>query len=135
MQRRARLTSSLSKLAEAEAAFRQMLKLKPAYGDGHSYLGLVLRERNRLGEAEAESRLAVRHQPNDADSHFDLGVLLQAQAGSLPWGALSGNARSHACRRRGRGRGQPPRAAPCSARGRRGRRWGWPAEATFPCRG
>jgi Flp pilus assembly protein TadD len=67
---------------EAEAAYREAIRLDPALADAHNDLGLVLRDTGRLAEAEAAYREAIRLDPDYAIAHNDLGHVL-AETGRL----------------------------------------------------
>jgi Tfp pilus assembly protein PilF len=49
---------ALKRLAEAEAAYRRAVKLKPDFADGWNNLGAVLRDLKRPREAEQAYRKA-----------------------------------------------------------------------------
>ena len=63
--------------AEAEAAYREAIRLDPGSAGAHHGLGRVLWDVKRLGEAEASLREAIRLNPDDAVVHNSLGGLLQ----------------------------------------------------------
>ena len=67
------------KLDEAEAAFREAVRLKPDWPVAHLNLGKALRAQGRLGQAEAEFREAVRLQPDWPAAHGNLGTALLRQ--------------------------------------------------------
>jgi tetratricopeptide (TPR) repeat protein len=64
------------KLKEAEAEYREVLKLKPAHADARSNLGALLVDQGRFDEALAEAREAVRIEPKSAKAHHSVGVCL-----------------------------------------------------------
>jgi serine/threonine-protein kinase len=64
---------------EAEAAYREAIRLKPDYARAHSNLGYVLSDQGRFKEAEAACREAIRLQPDDPAAHSDLGAVLNKQ--------------------------------------------------------
>jgi protein O-GlcNAc transferase len=67
-------------LAEAEAAYREAVKLAPHDHDSRYNLGLVLLQRAQFCEAEAWMQQLVRENPNDADAWTVLGGSMHAQA-------------------------------------------------------
>jgi Tfp pilus assembly protein PilF len=67
------------KLAEAEAAYRQALKLKPDFAQAHSNLGNLLRGQGRLAESMAAYREAIKHKPDLTFAYTNLGGLLTDQ--------------------------------------------------------
>jgi superkiller protein 3 len=67
------------KLADAEAEFREAIRLKPDHNGAHYILGRVLEHQGKLAEAEAAYREAIRLLPNDSGRHHDLGVVLERQ--------------------------------------------------------
>jgi tetratricopeptide (TPR) repeat protein len=67
------------KLAEAEAANRQALRLRPDYADAHNGLGVVLELGGNLPEAETAFREAIRHKPGFALAHNNCGLVLERQ--------------------------------------------------------
>jgi serine/threonine-protein kinase len=67
------------KLAEAEAAFREALRLKPDLVVAHINLGYVLNELKRPAEAEASFRRALEYDPRNALAYYNLGLALQRQ--------------------------------------------------------
>jgi Tfp pilus assembly protein PilF len=64
---------------EAEAEYREALRLKPDYPIAHNDLGTVLAEQGRPREAEAEFREAVRLKPDYPRAHYNLGNALRDQ--------------------------------------------------------
>lgn len=64
-------------LLEAEAAYRQLLALRPAHADGRLNLGAVLAAAGRPLEAAAEFREVVRLNPREARGWANLGVALR----------------------------------------------------------
>jgi superkiller protein 3 len=68
-----------SRLAEAEAEFRQAIRLKPSNAWNHHWLGDALKEQSRWEEAEAAYREAIRLEPNDAGRYTNLCDTLAAQ--------------------------------------------------------
>jgi Tfp pilus assembly protein PilF len=63
--------------AEAAAAFRRALSIKPDWAEAHSLLGSALSRAGDLHEAEAELRKAVQLQPNYAEGWNYLGEFLK----------------------------------------------------------
>jgi tetratricopeptide (TPR) repeat protein len=63
-------------LAAAEAAYRQVIAIKPGDPDARNNLGLVLADMKRLPEAEAEYREAIRLRPDVPNAYPNLGALL-----------------------------------------------------------
>ncbi len=67
------------RLAEAEAGYRQVLKLDPRHADSLNFLGVAAAQR---GDADAAIQLigqAIRLRPSSADYHDNLGLALLAQ--------------------------------------------------------
>jgi tetratricopeptide (TPR) repeat protein len=64
---------------EAEAAFREAVRLKPDYRVAHCNLGIALERQGRHKEAEAAYRQAIRIKPELPEAHNGLGVALQHQ--------------------------------------------------------
>jgi tetratricopeptide (TPR) repeat protein len=62
--------------AEAEAAYKEAIRLNPGLADAHSSLGFALRSLGRYAEAEAACRKAIRLNPGLADAHNALGGAL-----------------------------------------------------------
>jgi Flp pilus assembly protein TadD len=67
---------NLGHYAEAEAAYRQAIRLDPDNPQAHVGLGSVLHDVERHAEAEAAYREAIRLDPRDADAYDNLGNLL-----------------------------------------------------------
>ncbi|HWK47276.1 MAG TPA: tetratricopeptide repeat protein, partial [Stellaceae bacterium] len=63
--------------AEAEAAYRQALGLKPGFVDAQANLAILLMLDNRLDEAVEACRDLVASRPDDALAHYGLGDVLQ----------------------------------------------------------
>jgi Flp pilus assembly protein TadD len=53
-------------LPEAEAAYREAVRLAPSNADYHNKLGLALRAQNKTAEARAAFAQAVRLDPKNA---------------------------------------------------------------------
>jgi tetratricopeptide (TPR) repeat protein len=66
-------------LAEAEAAFKEAIRLNPALHQAHTNLGVVLRAQGRLVEAVVAYKQAIRLNPNHHLAYTNLGVALQVQ--------------------------------------------------------
>jgi tetratricopeptide (TPR) repeat protein len=64
---------------EAEAAFREAIRLKADYHEGHYDLGNALVGQHRLKEAEKAFREAIRIKPDFPAGHLNLGTVLYAQ--------------------------------------------------------
>jgi len=69
-------TQAAGRLREAEAGFRQAVRLNPKLVEAHTHLGSVLREQGRLDEAEASYRHAIALQGGEAVAHTGLGNVL-----------------------------------------------------------
>jgi tetratricopeptide (TPR) repeat protein len=66
------------KLADAEAAYRQAIRLKPEYANAHSSLGVLLCDDKRdYAGAIIAFRKAIRLKPDEASYRFNLGNALQ----------------------------------------------------------
>ena len=63
--------------AQAAAAFRRALSIKPNWAEAHSLLGSALSRAGDLHEAEAELRKAVQLKPDYAEGWNYLGEFLQ----------------------------------------------------------
>jgi predicted TPR repeat methyltransferase len=66
----------LGRLTEAEAAYREALRLDVAYAPAHQNLGKLLRHLDRLGEAVGCYRMALRHRPEAIGLLLELGDVL-----------------------------------------------------------
>jgi tetratricopeptide (TPR) repeat protein len=64
------------KWAEAEAAFRNAILLKPTFVQPFTNLGAVLGEQGKLAESEAACRKAIQLNPRSAVPHVNLGLTL-----------------------------------------------------------
>ena len=64
-----------SRLAEAEAAFKAALELKPNNAVAGNELGIVERKLGKFAEAEAAYQRTIAAEPNYAPAHLNLGVL------------------------------------------------------------
>ena len=67
------------KNAEAEAAFRRALELKPDYAEAHNNLAYLLMTSGKLDEAAEHYRAAIASKPDFRDAHFNLGRILVNQ--------------------------------------------------------
>jgi Flp pilus assembly protein TadD len=67
------------KRAEAEAAYRKAIKIKPDLALAHTNLGVILHEQGKLAEAEAAHRKALALKPDDPLAHSNLGAVLGAR--------------------------------------------------------
>jgi tetratricopeptide (TPR) repeat protein len=71
------LLKNSHRLAEAEAAYRRALELKPDYVEAHYNLGILLKDSHRTVEAEAAYRRALELKPDHVDTYNNLGLLLK----------------------------------------------------------
>jgi tetratricopeptide (TPR) repeat protein len=67
------------KLAEAVAAFKEAIRLKPDFPEAHYNLGLSLAAQKKFPEAVAAYREALRLKPDLPQGHYNLGLSLAAQ--------------------------------------------------------
>jgi len=65
--------------AEAAAAFRRALAIKPDWAEAHSLLGSSLSRAGDLREAEAELRKAVQLKPDYGEGWYFLGEFLKSR--------------------------------------------------------
>jgi tetratricopeptide (TPR) repeat protein len=80
MAARASVTPQVSgDYSEAEAAFREAVRLDPGNADAHTDLGDALHRQGKYSEAEAASREAIRLDPALAWAHNNLGSALYGQ--------------------------------------------------------
>jgi Flp pilus assembly protein TadD len=67
------------KLAEAERAFREAIRLDPRHADAHGNLGVVFAHQRKLPEAETAFRLAIRLDPVNVIMYVNLATCLTQQ--------------------------------------------------------
>ena len=65
----------MGRIEDAEAEYREALRINPDDADAHYILALLLVYRGKE-DAEVEYREALRIKPDDADAHHILGNLL-----------------------------------------------------------
>jgi tetratricopeptide (TPR) repeat protein len=65
------------KWPQAEAAFREAIRINPGFAQAHYNLGSVLQDQKKFPEAEAEFREAIRINPDFAQAHNNLGSVLR----------------------------------------------------------
>ena len=66
-------------LDEAIAGYREAIRLKPEFAEGHQGLGNALNRQGKLDEAIASYREAIRLHPDYAEAHYGLGNALKGQ--------------------------------------------------------
>jgi serine/threonine protein kinase/tetratricopeptide (TPR) repeat protein len=71
------------RFAEAEAAFRDAIRIQPDYFQAHTNLGRILYDRKRYDEAELALASAIQLQPSDWMAHFYFGLTLLSHAQSF----------------------------------------------------
>jgi Flp pilus assembly protein TadD len=71
--------AGLGRLEEAEACFRELVRLRPEGAEGHNLLGVVLNALGRRGESAAHYREALRLRPDFAAAHANLADSLREQ--------------------------------------------------------
>lgn len=64
-------------LRDAEAIYRQILKIAPDHGDANHLLGVVSHQRGRVGLAGLYISNAIEANPRNADYHNNLGNVLE----------------------------------------------------------
>ncbi len=69
----------MGQLDNAEASYRQAIRIKGDYADAHSNLGVTLCALGRLEEAEASCRRSLQISAGSAEAHYYLGNALQGQ--------------------------------------------------------
>jgi tetratricopeptide (TPR) repeat protein len=67
---------TLGQYTDAEAAYREAVRVDPSYAPGHESLGNALRSLERNAEAEAAYRDAIRLDPELAGARYGLGRVL-----------------------------------------------------------
>jgi tetratricopeptide (TPR) repeat protein len=77
--RRGTILVALGQLTDAEAAFREALRLDPDRPVHHDALGDVLLRQGRLSESEAALRNGIRLKPDAGKIHTRLGLVLWNQ--------------------------------------------------------
>jgi hypothetical protein len=70
--------STLGRQDEAEAAYREALRLRPDFADAYNNLGNALHALGRPDEAEASLREALRLRPDNAVAHVNFGIVVEA---------------------------------------------------------
>jgi 2-polyprenyl-3-methyl-5-hydroxy-6-metoxy-1,4-benzoquinol methylase/regulator of sirC expression with transglutaminase-like and TPR domain len=65
------------RLKEAEASYRQTIRLNPNLAKAHNNLGIIMKKQGRLEEAEASYRQAIKFKPDLAEAHSNLGVIMR----------------------------------------------------------
>ncbi len=68
---------SLGSTAEAEAHFKEALRIDPGYAEPHFNLAIALQGRGRAEEAVVHYQQALRLDPDYADAHNNLGKALE----------------------------------------------------------
>jgi Flp pilus assembly protein TadD len=71
-------------LAEAEAAYRAVVRLDRQHAFAHSKLGDVLRKQRRHADAIAAYRAALAIQPSHTDAREGLGYCERVLRGEVP---------------------------------------------------
>ena len=74
----AMLNLQLGRIPEAEAEFRESLRLNPESAPTHYNIGLVFSMQRKYQQAAAEFQNATRLDPNHAGAHNNLGAMLHA---------------------------------------------------------
>ena len=67
------------RLAEAAAACRQILAIRPGIAEAHNELGIILAKQHQLVEARARFEQALALRPGYAEAHNNLGNVLLGQ--------------------------------------------------------
>jgi tetratricopeptide (TPR) repeat protein len=75
------LQAQAGRSREAEAQFRESLRLNPDYAKAHDSLGLLLQQEGHTTEALAEFREAIRLNPGDVRALNNLGFALSNRPG------------------------------------------------------
>ena len=71
-----------NQFADAEAAFKEALRLQPNLEQAHFHLGVVYLQAQQLDEAASELGKAIELAPQDAVAHYYLAKTLTAQSKS-----------------------------------------------------
>ena len=71
------LLKKLGKDADAEASYRQAIRIDPKHAHAHANLGLMLENLGKDADAEASYREAIRLDPKYAGPHWNLADLLE----------------------------------------------------------
>jgi Tfp pilus assembly protein PilF len=74
----AMLNLQLGRIAEAEAEYRESLRLNPDSAPTHYNIGLVFSAQGRYQQAAAEFQNTIGLDPNHAGAHNNLGAMLHA---------------------------------------------------------
>jgi len=75
----AKREANAGRLAEAEAAYRKILALRPDFGEACNNLGKVLLDQGKLDEAATQFERALAINPNFPDAYNNLGAALRVQ--------------------------------------------------------
>jgi tetratricopeptide (TPR) repeat protein len=70
------LLGDMGRKEDAEAEYREALRINPDSAEAHYNLGFLLGDMGKKEDAEAEYREALRINPDYADAHNNLGILL-----------------------------------------------------------
>jgi len=70
------LLYDMGRKEDAEAEYREALRINPNSAEAHNNLGVLLCDMGRKEGAEAEYREALRINPNSAEAHYNLGISL-----------------------------------------------------------
>ena len=62
-------------IAEAEAAYKKAIDLRPDYWDGYNSLGLFYDRQRRFDDAVAQLKHAIELTPDNAQAYFNLGAV------------------------------------------------------------
>ena len=122
-------------IAEAEACYREAIRIRPDYPDAHNNLGNALRNQGKLDQALVAFREALRLRPDYPEAYNNVGIVLkhlgkiQRGGGQLRAGAAAAVQLSGGAQQPGPGPGQPRQAR----RRRRQLSAGGPAQARL-CR-
>lgn len=64
------------KLAEAEAQYREAIRLKGDYGEAYTGLGILLMQKGRYDEADSFLAKAIYYNPSNPSAHYNRGILM-----------------------------------------------------------